>query len=157
MSIQLPKCRFCVVYEHYDEHYTLVLVANEDSFSFKLMIFNDEWARPEGHELYWSRSMEAKLKQVFWLTNVYIVRTCDKPFNCLCSMYVCVCVWCVCTWSLLKSFHGVLKCPASSAPSLEHEIIAFMFIGLAYCQGKARILCFRFIIEYGSLRDFGPY
>jgi hypothetical protein len=30
------------------------------------------------------------------------------------------------------------------------------FVGLAYYQGKKDIV-FRFIIEYGSLRDFGPY
>jgi hypothetical protein len=32
-----------------------------------------------------------------------------------------------------------------------------MFIGLAYYPGKAKDIVFRFIIEYGSLRDFGPY
>jgi len=32
----------------------------------------------------------------------------------------------------------------------------FVFIGLAYYQGKKDIV-FRFIIEYSSLRDFGPY
>jgi hypothetical protein len=30
------------------------------------------------------------------------------------------------------------------------------FLGLAYYQGKD-IIVFRFIIEYCSLRDFGPY
>jgi hypothetical protein len=29
-----------------------------------------------------------------------------------------------------------------------------MFVGLAYYQGKD--IVFRFIIEYSSLRDFGP-
>jgi hypothetical protein len=133
----------CSLYEHY-EHYTLVVCVccYEDSFSLKLMIFNDEWARPSWrprtllnaskHGSNWSR--------VLWLTNVYLVRTCDKLFNCLCSICLCVCV-CVCTCSVLKSFHGILQCPASSALSLEHEIIAFMLIGLPYCPGKARILC----------------
>ncbi len=31
-----------------------------------------------------------------------------------------------------------------------------IFVGLAY-QGKRDIVAFRFIIEYSSLRDFGPY
>jgi hypothetical protein len=30
-----------------------------------------------------------------------------------------------------------------------------LFVGLAYYQGKD--IVFRFIIEYSSLRDFGPY
>jgi hypothetical protein len=30
------------------------------------------------------------------------------------------------------------------------------FVGLAYYKGKD-IVVFRFIIEYSSLRDFGPY
>ncbi len=32
--------------------------------------------------------------------------------------------------------------------------VPFLFVGLAY-QGKD--IVFRFTIEYGSLRDFGPY
>ncbi len=35
-------------------------------------------------------------------------------------------------------------------------LLIFIFIGLAYYQGKNDI-GFRFIIEYNSLRDFGPY
>ncbi len=31
-----------------------------------------------------------------------------------------------------------------------------LFVGLAYQEGKKDIV-FRFIIEYSSLRDFGPY
>jgi len=85
----------CSLYEHY-EHYTLVVsvCCYEDSFSLKLMIFNDEWARPSWRPRTLLNASKAwkQLKQVLWLTNVYIVRTCDKPFNCLCSKSVCVCV-----------------------------------------------------------------
>jgi hypothetical protein len=38
-------------------------------------------------------------------------------------------------------------------PFKVHSI--YLFIGLAYYQGKD--IVFRFIIEYSSLRDFGPY
>jgi hypothetical protein len=33
--------------------------------------------------------------------------------------------------------------------------VSFVVFGLAY-QGKAKDIVFRFIIEYSSLRDFGP-
>jgi hypothetical protein len=33
--------------------------------------------------------------------------------------------------------------------------IKFTFVGLAYQEGKD--IVFRFIIEYSSLSDFGPY
>jgi hypothetical protein len=33
--------------------------------------------------------------------------------------------------------------------------LSTIFVGLAYYQGKD--IVFRFIIEYSSLRDFGPY
>jgi hypothetical protein len=48
-----------------------------------------------------------------------------------------------------------LGCGRMEGPKVElGKIWAITFVGLAY-QGKKDIV-FRFIIEYSSLRDFGP-
>jgi hypothetical protein len=60
------------------------------------------------------------------------------------------------------SFPGsYLRCPQfENAPVLRSSLLCLIFVhescfvGLAYYQGKD--IVFRFIIEYSSLRDFGP-
>ncbi len=46
-----------------------------------------------------------------------------------------------------------LPLQAVHVPSLYTYIVRFGFVGLAY---QGRDIVFRFIIEYSSLRDFGP-
>jgi len=48
---------------------------------------------------------------------------------------------------LASSVHSVVPLPL-------HLLAEYLFIGLAYYKGKD--IVFRFIIEYSSLRDFGP-
>ncbi len=84
----------CSLYEHY-EHYTLVVSVcrYEDSFSLKLMIFNDEWARPSWrprtllnaskHGSNWSR--------FFGLLMCILSGRVINPSTAF-AVYVCVCV-----------------------------------------------------------------
>jgi hypothetical protein len=54
------------------------------------------------------------------------------------------------TWKLLRSYNR-LDCKELGMYILSFQVLSF--VGLAY-QGED--IAFRFIIEYSSLRDFGP-
>jgi len=51
--------------------------------------------------------------------------------------------------------HNIEKTPQKASHSMHFFEAICSFVGLAYYQGKKDIV-FRFIIEYSSLRDFGP-
>jgi hypothetical protein len=64
----------------------------------------------------------------------------------------------VSTWALVHSGWGrrggLFWLGSLTFPIFEFQKLTWIFIGLAY-QGKD--IMFRFIIEYSSLTDFGPY
>jgi hypothetical protein len=58
------------------------------------------------------------------------------------------------SWLISKLFLKVQKGPVVWTEHTDPQSLWFVVVGLAY-QGKD-IIVFRFIIEYSSLRDYGP-